>query len=115
MQEILKNVKDTVIHVLKTLNKNDHMEILANMVSKERDELISYTKQEFVKLDPERLNLGVLKEFIQNIRKFIHMFYAKFIDIDSYIEKLQNTPSTNVISVLECCRESKTKGKTVEE
>jgi hypothetical protein len=116
MEKALKKVKDVVMHILITLNKSDPMDILANMQSKERDRLIEFGKQTFVKLHPDRLNMEIFKEFLQEIRKFTYRYFARFINVDHFLSEVSRLKCTHVVSVLDCCRETLTKGaKSVEE
>jgi hypothetical protein len=112
MTEILKKIKSVTIHVMKTLRTKDAMDILGKMISDERDELIDWFMHEFIKFTPQKLSMVNFKEFLQKVRQHIHMYYARFINIDDFINLISKNTCTNVISLMDCCREIKTKGAT---
>jgi hypothetical protein len=64
-------------------------------------------------LKPEHKDLTkkTFKRIIKNVARFIFINYGKYLNIDKFIKDLGEKPNVNLMSLLDCCRELKTKGR----
>ena len=55
------------------------------------------------------------EESIKLSLKHTFMTYKKFISLDTFVKKISRVKNVNLISVFDCCRETKLKGRTMTE
>ena len=61
--------------------------------------------------EKEKLTSVIFDDVIKESLKYLHIYYKKFINLDNYIARIGRIPNTNLMSLFDCCREIKLKGK----
>ena len=91
--------------------KNIDIEMkIANSLS--QDDLVQ-VKVHFMNLltEKEKLTNATFENVIKESLKYLHIYFKKFINLDDYVALISRMPNTNVMSLFDCCREIKLKGK----
>ena len=63
----------------------------------------------------EKLTRDSFKNAIELTLKYLFINYKKYISLDDFVKKLSNMKNINLISIFDCCRETKEKGKMTKE
>ena len=59
----------------------------------------------------EKLTNDIFDDIIKETLKYLHINCKKFINLDDYVYTIGRIPNTNVMTLFDCCREIKFKGK----
>ena len=80
-----------------------------------KDDLVQ-VKLHFMELltEKEKLTNAIFDDVVKELLKNLHIFFKKFINLDEYVKQIVKIPRTNVMSLFDCCREIKLKGKGLE-
>ena len=62
----------------------------------------------------EKLTNETFDDVIKKTLKYLHINFKKFINLDDFVARITTT-KTNVMSLFDCCREIKLKGKVKKE
>ena len=112
MKDLLGKLNRIVDDVLEKLKNTDiELKIVNSLSQDDIVQLKVHVLNDLTKRD--RLTNATFDEFIKEILKHLHIFYKKFINLDSYVKLLGTLANVNLMSLFDCCREIKLKGKTV--
>ena len=59
----------------------------------------------------EKLTNSTFDNVIKETLKYLHIYFKKFVNLDAFVAEMTRIPSTNLMSLFDCCREIKLKGK----
>ena len=59
----------------------------------------------------ENLTRATFDDVIKKTLKYLHVYFKKFVNLDKFVAEMTRIPKTNLMSLFDCCREIKLKGK----
>ena len=59
----------------------------------------------------EKLTNSTFDDVIKETLKYLHIYFKKFVNLDEFVAEMTRIPKTNLMSLFDCCREIKLKGK----
>lgn len=66
-----------------------------------------------LKSENKDLDQKLFRRVLKNVVRYIFINFKKFFNIDKFIKNLGTKTNVNIMSLLDCCRELKTKGREV--
>ena len=87
---------DVELKIVPSLSKDDLVKVKVHFME-------CLTKQ-------EKLTNAIFDDVIKKTLKFLHINFKKFINLDDFVTTISKQ-NTNVMSLFDCCREIKLKGK----
>ena len=100
MLEELKNI-DIEEKIVNSLSQDDLVQVKVHFMN-------HLTKK-------ENFTKTTFDDVIKETLRFLHVYFKKFINLDDYVYEISRMANTNVISLFDCCREIKEKGKIKKE
>ena len=95
MLEKLKNI-DKEMKIVNSLSQDDLVQVKIHFMN-------LLTKK-------ENLTKATFDDVIKKTLKYLHVYFKKFINLDDFVKTISKQ-NTNVMSLFDCCREIKLKGK----
>ena len=96
MLEKLKNI-DKEMKIVNSLSQDDLVQVkiyFMNLLTK-----------------IETLTKATFDDVIKKTLKYLIVYFKKFVNLDKFVAEMTRIPSTNLMSLFDCCREIKLKGK----
>ena len=96
MLEKLRNI-DIEMKIVNSLSQDDLLQVKIHFMN--------------LLTQKEKLTNETFDNVIKKTLKYLHINFKKFINLDDYVKSVTKQ-NTNVMSLFDCCREIKLKGKT---
>ena len=89
MLEKLKNI-DIEMKIVNSLSPDDLVQVKVHFMN-------LLTKK-------EKLTSDTFNDVIKETLKYLHIYFKKFVNLDTYVALISRMANTNLMSLFDCCR-----------